>query len=87
MVVNMREYLIFKTEMCSKVYIDAYRTDDKPINWVGELQIYLDEFAFVWSESRTEAKRCAWKNWIDKDLIGFKEWHERLMNTSELNKV
>jgi len=46
-VVNMREYLIFKTEMCSEVYIDAYRTDDKPINWVGELQIYLDEFAFV----------------------------------------
>jgi len=43
----MREYLIFKVEMYSEVYIDAYRIDDKPINWIGELQIYLDEFAFV----------------------------------------
>ena len=86
MVVNMKEYLIFKIEMCSEVYIDAYRIDDKP-DWFIDKYVDFDSMAYIWSPSRTEAKRAAWQNWINPNLSGFKEWHERLMNTSKLNKV
>jgi len=43
----MREYLIFKSDMCGEVYLDAYRIDDKPVNWIASLQVYLDEFAYI----------------------------------------
>jgi hypothetical protein len=82
----MREYLIFKCEVLGEVYVDAYRIDDKP-TWFIDRYVDFDNIAYVSSPSRTEAKRCAWKNWINKDLIGFKEWHQRIMDKFELNKV
>ena len=42
----MREYLIFKVEMCSEVYIDAYRIDDKP-DWFIDKYVDFDSMAYI----------------------------------------
>jgi len=82
----MREYLIFKVTIKKQVYIDAYRIDDKP--WLhSEGSFDFDEYAFCSSPSRTEAKRAAWRNWINKDLIGFNKWHKRMMDPRQSNQV
>jgi len=81
----MREYLIFKVKIDNEVYIDAYRIDDKPIDWIPFWQ--LDKFAYVCSPSRIEAKRAAWVNWISSSLNGFDEWHKRAMNKKESNVI
>lgn len=82
----MKEYLIFKLIINNEVYIDAYRIDDKPIFWL-DITLEFEEFAYISSPSRTEAKRVAYQSWIDKDLIGFKDWHYRVMNKHFINSI
>ena len=42
----MREYLIFKCEVFGEVYIDAYRTDDKP-DWFIKQYVDFDNIAYI----------------------------------------
>ena len=71
------EYLIFKIMSCDEVYIDAYRIDDKPHNWIPEVVKEFEEFDYVSFPSRRQAIKQAYKNWINKDSVGFREYEEQ----------
>tara|TARA_Y100000310_G_C20668865_1_gene809143 strand:+ start:328 stop:579 length:252 start_codon:yes stop_codon:yes gene_type:complete len=73
----MRTYLIFHYNIEEQDYIEAYPYSSNDLvigsSNTGMLIPQILSYAFISSPSRTEARRCGYKNWINSSGVGFNQ--------------
>jgi len=71
----MREYVIFKYQVEGQDYVEAYPIHSESVRGLimfGSLEMtYSGEWGMVTSESRNQARKAAYINWIDWTAKGF----------------
>jgi len=71
----MREYIIFKYQVDNQDYVEAYPIHRRSMRgrlvWGAMETAYSGEWGLVTSESRNQARKAAYINWIDWTAKGF----------------